>query len=267
MASKKLQGQVALITGASRGLGAGIAQRFARAGASLIITARSEESLAAEAERLQALGGDVVAVPADVSDPEQLQAVFDQALERHQRLDILVNNAGVVWPIEEVAEADPDEWVYNIHTNLIAPFYALYCALPIMNAQGYGRIVNIGSGLARLPVAGLSAYSAAKAGLDQLTRVLALEVANRGIAVNVLYPGVLDTDMQMDLRSVDTSDSVLNLEMFHQFAESKQLVSVDSAARLAYWLVGPWSRGRSGEIFSSTDSDWIAQVDRDLDES
>lgn len=264
MAKKKLQGQVAIITGASRGLGTGIAERFVRAGATVVITARSEETLTAEAERLRAMGGKVLAMSADVSDPEQVQAVIDQTVDAYQRIDILVNNAGVIWPIDEVAEIDPDEWVYNIHVNLIGPFYASYCVLPVMLAQEYGRIINVSSGLSRNAVAGLSAYGTAKAGLDHFTRILALEVAHAGIMVNALHPGVIDTEMQADLRSVDTGDSTVNLQIFHDYYTSQQLSSPWDAARLVYWLAGPWSNGHSGEIFTFREESWIAQVDQDL---
>ncbi len=264
MAQKKLQGQVAIITGGSRGLGVGVAERLIAAGASITITARSAEQLAAEADRLRAFGAQVLTVTADVSDPEQVQAVVDQTIDTYQRIDILVNNAGVVWPIEEVAESDPDEWAYNIHVNLIGPFYAVNSVLPAMQAQGYGRIVNISSGLGRTPVAGLSAYGAAKAGLDQFTRILALELANSGITVNALHPGVVDTEMQADLRSVDTSGSKLDLTMFHEFADGGRLQPPHLVARLVYWLVGPWSRSHNGEVFSFRDEAWLAQVDSDL---
>jgi len=264
MAKKKLQGQVAIITGASRGLGTGIAERFIRAGATLVITARSEETLAAEAERLRAMGGKVLAISADVSDPEQIQMVVDQTIDTYQRIDILVNNAGVIWPIDEVAETDPDEWVYNIHVNLIGPFYSTYCVLPVMQAQEYGRIINVSSGLSSNAVAGLSAYGTAKAGLDHFTRILALEVARMGITVNALHPGVVDTEMQADLRSVDTGESTVDLSMFHGFYEAAQLSSPWDAARLVYWLAGPWNQGRTGEIFTFRDQAWVNQVDQDL---
>ncbi len=261
MARKKLQGQVAIITGSSRGLGLAAAEQLIQAGATVVLTARSADQVAAAASRL---GERALGIPADVSDWEQVGQLVDETLQRFRRIDILINNAALVWPVDEVVESDPEEWAYNIHVNLIGPYYLAHAVLPTMQEQNYGRIVNVSSGLSHIPYAGLSAYGAAKAGLDQLTRVLALEVANSGITVNALYPGILDTDMQADLRSVDTEDSVLNLSMFHEAHEGGALVAPSQAARLLYWLVGAWSRQHNGEIFTSRDQAWLAQVERDL---
>lgn len=262
---KKLQGQVAIITGSSRGLGLAAAEWLVQAGAAVVLTARSEEKVLAEAKRLAKLGR-AWGVAADISDLAQVETVVETALEKFGRIDILVNNAAVVWPIDEVGEADPDEWAYNIHVNLVGPFYMAHTVLPTMIEQKYGRIVNVSSGLSTIPYAGMSAYGAAKAGLDQLTRILALEVKNIGITVNALYPGIVDTDMQADIRSVDTTDSVLDLTMFHEAHEGNRLVPPEVAARQVYWLVGPWSRQRTGEIFTFRDEAWLAQVAKDIND-
>lgn len=261
---KKLQGQVAIVTGSSRGLGLALAEWLVATGAAVILVARSEEQVIAEARRLARTGGRAWAVAADVSDLAQVEQVVDTALDRFGRIDILVNNAAVIWPIDEVGEADPEEWAYNIHVNLVGSFYMAHSVLPTMIEQRYGRIVNVSSGLSSTPYAGLSAYSAAKAGLDQFTRILALEVKGAGITVNGLYPGMVDTEMQADLRSVDTSESTIDLSLFHNAAEAGTLVPAHDAARRLLWLVGPWSRGRTGEIFSFRDQAWLAQVDKDM---
>lgn len=260
---QKLQGQVAIITGGSRGLGLGVATWLTQAGAAVVLTARSAEQVVEQAQQLRRQGARAWGVMADVSDFEQGEQVVASTLEQFGRIDILVNNAAITWPIDEVGEADPDEWAYNIHVNLVGPFYMAHAVLPIMIEQRYGRIVNISSGLGQTPYSGLSAYGAAKAGLDQFTRILALEVQDAGITVNGLYPGMVDTDMQADIRSVDTSESVLDLSMFHRAYEAGTLISAYEAARRIYWLVGPWSRAQTGKIFSFRDAEWVAQVDRD----
>lgn len=261
---KKLQGQVAIVTGGSRGLGLAASEWLVQAGAAVTMVARSEEQVLAEAKRLGKGTGRAWGLAADVSDSAQMEEAVATTVERFGRLDIIVNNAGLIWPIDEVGEADPDEWAYNIHVNLVGPFNVIHAALPTMIEQKYGRIVNVSSGLSQLPYAGLSAYSAAKAGLDQFTRILALEVKEVGITVNALYPGIVDTDMQADIRSVDTTDSVLDLSMFHEAQESKRLLSPSVAARQIYWLVGPWSRQRTGEIFTYRDHAWLEQVEKDI---
>lgn len=261
---KKLQGQVAIVTGASRGLGLAVAEWLTQAGAAVALAARSEDQVIAEARRLAKAGARAWGIPADVSDLAQVEQVIAATLERFGRIDILVNNAAVIWPIDEVGEADPDEWAYNIHVNLVGPFYMAHSVLPTMVEQRFGRIINVSSGLSTTPYSGFSAYGAAKAGLDQFTRILALELKGTGVTANVIYPGMVDTDMQADIRSVDTSESVIDLSMFHQAAEAGGLISAQVAARRIGWLAGPWSRNRSGEIFTFRDEEWLAQVEQDL---
>ena len=264
MAGRKLQGQVAVVTGASRGIGAAAARRLAQAGASLVLTARGEAEIETVAAQIRDDGAQAIAVPADVSDSEQIEEIIEAAVEQFGRVDILVNNAAVVWPVDEIAEADAEEWAYAIHINLIGPFYMARNVLPLMQAQGYGRILNLSSGAAQSPSAGMSAYCAAKAGLDMFTRTLALELADTNITVNTLYPGIVDTEMQADMRSIDTSESRLDFSRFHEWHEQGQLDDPAHVAELVYWLVGPWSRGRSGETFRSSDAAWREQVARDL---
>ncbi len=268
MAGRKLQGQVAVVTGASRGIGAAAARRLAQAGASLVLMARGEAEVEAVAAQIRDGGARAIAVPADVSDSEQIEEVIEAAVEQFGRVDILVNNAAVVWPVDEVAEADAEEWAYAIHINLIGPFYMVRNVLPLMQAQGYGRILNLSSGAATTPIAGMSAYCAAKAGLDMFTRTLALELTNTaqaGITVNTLYPGHVDTEMQADIRSVDTDESTLDFSRWHEWHEQGQLDNPAQVAELIYWLVGPWSRDHSGEIFRSSDEAWRERVARDLE--
>jgi 3-oxoacyl-[acyl-carrier protein] reductase len=264
MARKKLQGQVAIVTGAGRGIGAATAEALAAAGARVVLTARGEDEIAAVLRRIHAQGGAGIAVPADVSDTEQVEEVVEAALGAYDRVDILINNAGVVWPFDLVVEADLDEWAYNIHVNLVGPFYLTRNVLPLMLDQRYGRIVNLTSGAAARPIPGASAYGAAKAGLNQFTRTLALELQGTGVQVNALLPGEVDTDMQADIRSVDTADTPLDTSYFHQAYEQGRLRPAALVARAVYWIVGPWGRNAHGQFFSLDDPTWQAQIAADL---
>jgi len=262
--SKKLQGQVALITGGGRGIGAAAAELLAQAGASLVLTARSEEEIDAVAKRIRKNGGKAIAVTCDVSDFGQIEEVIESAIDQFDRLDILVNNAGLIWPLEEIVDSDPDEWAYNIHVNLVGPYNMARNVLPLMIDQGYGRILNITSGVAAGGFVGISAYSAAKAGLDAFTRTLAAEVTGTGVMVNGLNPGMVETEMQADLRSVDTEGTRIDLSNFHAAYESGRLGSSAETAKQIYWLVGPWGRKETGKIFSAGDAEWRAQVEMDI---
>ncbi len=260
MGAKKLQGQVAIITGAGRGIGAAAAARLARSGAAVVLTARSAEELEKVGAPLRAEDLRVLTVTADVSDFEQLEAVVQAAVAEFGRVDILVNNAGVIWPLEPIVDVDPEEWAYAIHTNLVGPFYLTRHVLPLMLEQGYGRIVNVSSSAAQKPIAGASAYCASKAGLDMLTRTLALEVAGSRVSVNSFDPGMVDTEMQADIRSVDADEMGMDTSLWHAAYEAGRLRTPDDVAQGIYWLVGPWSRNESGKFFRYTDDAWRATV-------
>lgn len=264
---KKLQGQVAIITGAGRGIGASTAELLAQAGAAVVLTARSAEQIEAVAARLRQSGARAIAVPADVSDPEQIEEVVESAVAQFDRVDILINNAGIIWPLDQVLDADMDEWAYNIHVNLVGPFYLARNVVPLMLDRGYGRIINVSSHAAITPVPGGSAYCSAKAGLDMFTRVLALETQGTGVTVNGLRPGDVDTEMQADIRSVDAEDTpnlAAVVDYFQQKYDSGELRSPIDVARAIYWLVGPWSRSVSGQVFDLDDDTWREQVTKDL---
>jgi len=261
---QKLQGQVAIVTGGGRGIGAAAALRLAAAGAAVVIAARSADQVENVAAQIRADGGRAIGVETDVSNLADVEETVESALDQFGRIDMLLNNAAIVWPVDEVAETDPEEWAYNIHVNLIGPVYLANNVLPIMLEQSYGRILNVGSGADSSPIPGASAYCAAKAGLYMFTRVLAQEMAQSGITVNYLSPGMVDTEMQADIRSVDTSESGLDLAHFHTAHEEGRLHAPEMIAEYIYWLFGPWSRTHNGERFEVGNAAWTEQVRRDL---
>lgn len=185
----------ALITGASRGLGAEIAFALARAGHPVVVNYR-EDSASADAvvRRIGGIGGSAIAVRGDVSDPAAVEAVFEQAEKRFGELSVLVNNAGK--RADQVFSAmAADEWTQVMSVNLDAVFHTTRRALPGMTAARYGRVVNIGSVLGQRSLPGTANYTASKAALEGLTRSLAVEVARRGVTVNLVSPGLVDTDL------------------------------------------------------------------------
>jgi len=197
----ELAGKVVIVTGASRGIGEAAAVALARAGASVMLTARDGVRAAEVARRISDDGGKAVSAPCDVADYGAVERLVRQTRDRLGPVDVLVNNAGVIEPIAMIAEADPAEWARSVQINLAGAFNAVRGVLPAMLAAGRGTIVNLSSGAAHRPLEGWSAYCAAKAGLAMLTRAIALETEGKGIRVFGFAPGTTDTDMQVTIRA------------------------------------------------------------------
>lgn len=193
-----LQGDIALVTGAGRGIGALTVKALAEAGALVAATARH----ASEAEAVAAgLGSGVIGLGCDVADPASIAAAVRETEARLGRVTVLVNNAGVIQPIGRLHETDPVAWAAAITVVLTGAAAAARAVLPGMLASGRGRIVNLSSGAAHRPLEGWSAYCAAKAGLAMLTRSIALEYGARNIRAFGLAPGLVDTGMQAEIRA------------------------------------------------------------------
>ncbi len=189
-----LQDRVALVTGASQGIGRATSLALASAGAKVAAAARNVEKLAAVVAKIAAAGGEALAVPMDVSDAEEVKAGFKQALERFGKLDVLVNNAAITRDGIAV-RMKPDDWEAVLRTNLTGAHLCMQQALGAMLRQRYGRIINVTSVVARTGNAGQANYVAAKAGLIGLTKAIAVEVASRNITVNAVAPGFIATPM------------------------------------------------------------------------
>ncbi len=189
----RLDGRVALVTGAGRGIGAGIAVALAQAGADVAVAARTKDDIDAIAEEIRALGRAAVAVPADVSDPSALPGLVSNTVAALEGLDILVNNAGGVEQLGPFMDTTVEDLESAFRFNVSCPFELTRLAVPHMLARDGGAIVNIGSMAGLHAERGLLTYSLAKSALGQLTRLAAAELAPR-VRVNAVFPGAIETD-------------------------------------------------------------------------
>ena len=191
----KLDGRVALVTGASRGIGAAIARAFGREGARVAVNYhRSEAKAAAVVAAIEAAGSKALAVQADVADGPEVRAMVERAVAGLGPIDVLVNNAGIVdaTPLDQMSE---DVWDRLIATNLRSVFLCTRAVLPAMLARGRGKIISVTSQLGQKGMPNHAHYAAAKAGVIGFTRALAREVGPRGIHVNAIAPGPIETDL------------------------------------------------------------------------
>src|SRR6202051_4389452 len=189
-----LKDKVALVTGASQGIGWDIAQALVVAGAKVAVAARTEEKLALLVGEIEAAGGEAIAVKMDVADAEQVKTGFKQVIEKFGRLDILVNNAAITRDGLAV-RMKSDDWDAVLRTNLTGAHLCIQQALSTMMRARTGRIINISSVVAQMGNAGQANYVAAKAGLVGLTQAIAIEIASRNITVNAVAPGFIATPM------------------------------------------------------------------------
>jgi 3-oxoacyl-(acyl-carrier-protein) reductase len=191
----RLEGKVALVTGASRGIGRGIAIELAKEGAKVAINFQRNQDMAQEvAEAIRANGGECMLDQADVADPEDARRMVTKVVEHYGRLDILVNNAGITRD-KSLRKMTDDDWLQVIQTNLNAVFFCTTAAMKPMMEQKYGRIINISSMNGQTAAFGQANYGASKGGIIAFTKTAALELAKFGITMNVVAPGFTATDM------------------------------------------------------------------------
>ncbi len=196
MSRKRLEGKAALITGASRGIGLGIAEAYVREGTSVFLCARGESALREAARRLEGSGASVGYRAADVSDPGDAEILVASALERYPDLEILVNNASILGKRAPLAELDVETWDEVIRVNTSSVFYVTRPLIPHLVALGRGSIVNVSSSVGRKGKANWGAYAVSKFGLEGFTQVLAAELEGTGVRVNSVNPGATRTGMR-----------------------------------------------------------------------
>ena len=190
-----IDGKVAIVTGASLGIGAGIAKRLAKDGAKVVITARRAGPLQETADAIKQAGGQVLAIPGDVGVRDDVEAMFTQVLDTWGTVDIVVNNGAWASPIAHILEMDQEHWDTVIRTNLTSIYLHCHRAANIMVDQGVqGAIVNISSFAATRSHRYMAAYDATKGGMESMTRTMAIDLAAFGIRVNVVQPGAIHTE-------------------------------------------------------------------------
>lgn len=207
----RLDGRVAIITGAARGIGYAIAERFAAEGAHVVLADIDENGAKEAAERIVANGGSGVGVGADVGVSAAVDAIFDVALTQFGTVDILVNNAAVMGAGKHFLDTDEEWWDQYLTTNLKSHYLCIRKAAPIMARKRSGSIINLSSGGATRSHRGMIAYDASKGGIEALTRGLALELGPYGVRVNALVPGLIATNPDEPEESLHRRDETIPL--------------------------------------------------------
>jgi 3-oxoacyl-[acyl-carrier protein] reductase len=266
-----LSGRTALVTGASMGLGAAIAERFVSAGAGVVICARDAQRLEDQRVRLQRdyRGSQILSCRADIARPGDVDALFAEAAGAFGRLDILVNNAGIYGPLGHTDEIDWAEWVEAISINLIGTVYCCRKAVELFKPNRYGKIINISGGGATSPLPGISAYAASKAGLVRFTETLALEVKGHGIDVNAIAPGALATRLtdQLIAAGPEKVGAAFHQRMVKLKADGGTPLTL--GAELCLYLASKDSDGLTGRLIAAQWDPWpfSDEIRRDIAES
>lgn len=239
---QELEGKVAIVTGSSRGIGAATAEELARRGVAVVLAARSRGEIDAVAQKIGAAGGKASAFACNVAKFDDVAAAVEHCQTAFGSFDILVNNAGVIDPIARLGDSDPEGWDSVVDINLKGVYHGLRAAIPVMEAQGHGVIVNISSGAATSALEGWSHYCATKAAVLMLTRCVDKEYRDKGIRIVGLSPGTVATDMQRAIKA-----SGINPVSRMDFS---QHIPPDWPAKAVAWLCTDAAREFDGGDFS-----------------
>jgi len=247
MDDKKLEGGVALVTGAGRGLGRAYALGLAAAGMRVAVVARSSDQIGETVRLIEEAGGMAIAQSADVSDPVAVRRIAEETREKLGPVDLLINNAGAPGPLGPASEADPDDWWRCFETNMRGPFLCCREIVPGMVARGRGRIINIASGAGTIGIPYMSAYVSSKAALIRFSETLAGELAGTGVTVFSIQPGTVRTSMAEDVLA--SKEALRWLPWFKTIFDEGQDVSTDPATGLVIFLASGKADQLSGRFF------------------
>lgn len=240
---KLLDGKVAIVTGASRGIGAAAARAFAEAGATVVLAARTAEAIAAIAEEINAAGGRALAIPTDVTNPESVQRLVEKTVATFGRLDVAFNNAGAGQMPKRLAEISFEDFEAGLKANLYGAFLGMKFEIPAMLAAGGGAIVNMSSTAGLQGAPGMGPYAAGKHGVVALTRSAALDYGRSNIRVNALAPGPIVNE-QMSRLPED------RLQEIARFIPLGRLGRTEEVARAAVWLCSDDASFITGAVLS-----------------
>jgi NAD(P)-dependent dehydrogenase (short-subunit alcohol dehydrogenase family) len=267
-----LKGRNAVITGASQGLGAAIAERFVQEGASVLICARSEAALAETTRKLREMadeGQHVLATVCDVADETSVDSMIGQALAQLGHVDILVNNAGVYGPMGPIEEVDWQEWKDAMTINVMGTIYPCRVLVPHMKDRGYGKIINLSGGGATNPLPRISAYAASKAAVVRFSETLAEELRGLGIDVNAVAPGALNTRLMDQL--LDAGPEKVGKAFYDRMKKVSEsgTTPLEVGASLCAYLASAASDGITAKLISAAWDPWaeLQEHRADLDQS
>lgn len=240
---KLLEGKVAIVTGASRGIGAASARAFAAAGATVVLAARTAEAIATIAEEINASGGKALAVPTDATDPESMGRLVEKTVAAFGRLDVAFNNAGSGHMPKPLADISFEEFEAGLKANLYGTFLGMKFEIPAMLAGGGGAIVNMSSTAGLQGAPGMGPYAAAKHGVVALTKTAALDYGPRNIRVNAVAPGPI-VNKQMSRLPEET------LQGIARYVPLRRLGSAEEVARATVWLCSDEAAFITGAVLS-----------------